>query len=155
MGEPDYTARNKADAAMRAAQKAQSMASSAQKTANSADNRSQRNAREIQEIKRQMATHGTLKLHVEEARLERDVEMFGAMDPYVTIEYRMQRMRTKTHGDAGKTTKWNQCLDIDVKYIDVDTTASLHPRALGQGVGLRVNLDIDPWVVGAGIGYRF
>ncbi len=48
----------------------------------------------------------------------------------------------------------NWFANIDVKYIDIDTTASLHPAAL-PGVGLRVNLDVDPWVVGAGIGYRF
>ncbi len=43
--------------------------------------------------------------------------------------------------------------NIDVKYIDIDTTASLHVKTLGAG--LRVDLDVDPWVVGAGIGYRF
>ena len=43
--------------------------------------------------------------------------------------------------------------NIDVKYIDIDTTASLHVQRLGAG--MRVDLDVDPWVVGAGIGYRF
>ena len=41
--------------------------------------------------------------------------------------------------------------NLDVKYIDIDTTASLE-TALGT---LRVDLDIDPWVVGAGVGMRF
>jgi len=43
--------------------------------------------------------------------------------------------------------------NFDVKYIDMDTTASLHVQRLGAG--LRVNADINPWVIGAGIGYRF
>lgn len=46
--------------------------------------------------------------------------------------------------------------NIDVKYIDIDSTASLliknGPLA---NTGLRVNADINPWVVGAGIGLRF
>ncbi len=47
----------------------------------------------------------------------------------------------------------NWFANIDVKYVDVETTASLLVK--GLGAGLRVDLDIDPWVVGAGIGYRF
>lgn len=47
--------------------------------------------------------------------------------------------------------KW--FVNADVKYIDIETTASLQIKTLGAG--LRVNADINPWVVGAGIGYRF
>ena len=43
-----------------------------------------------------MATSGTLKIMILEARLTRDTEMFGKMDPYVIIETRMQRIRTAT-----------------------------------------------------------
>lgn len=46
--------------------------------------------------------------------------------------------------------------NVDVKYIDLDTTASLliknGPLA---NTGLRVDVDISPWVIGAGIGLRF
>lgn len=42
-------------------------------------------------------------------------------------------------------------LNLDLKYIDVDTTASLDSPA----GNLRVDLDIDPWVVGVGVGMRF
>lgn len=41
--------------------------------------------------------------------------------------------------------------NVDVKYIDIDTTATLQ-TGLGR---LRVNVDVDPFVFGAGIGYRF
>ena len=42
-------------------------------------------------------------------------------------------------------------LNFDVKYIDVDTEASFN-TAFGAG---RVDVDIDPWIVGVGIGMRF
>lgn len=46
--------------------------------------------------------------------------------------------------------------NVDVKYIDIDSTASLLIKngALAN-TGLRVDVDINPWVVGAGIGMRF
>lgn len=47
----------------------------------------------------------------------------------------------------------NWFANVDVKYIDIDTTASLQVQRLGAG--LRVNADIDPWVVGVGVGWRF
>ena len=52
--------------------------------------------------------------------------------------------------------KNNWYFNLDLKYIDIDTTASLLIKngALG-GTGLRVDANIDPFVVGAGIGYRF
>ena len=49
--------------------------------------------------------------------------------------------------------KNNWFANFDVKYIDIDTTASLFLKNVGAGV--RVDVDVDPWVVGAGIGYRF
>lgn len=52
--------------------------------------------------------------------------------------------------------KDNWFLNFDVKYVDIDTSASLLIKngALA-GNSLRVDLDVDPFVVGAGIGYRF
>ncbi|MCG8324133.1 MAG: outer membrane beta-barrel protein [Thiotrichales bacterium] len=54
---------------------------------------------------------------------------------------------------AGVDIDWkdNWFFNLDVKYIDIDTTASLE-----TGLGtLRVDLDVDPVVFGAGIGLRF
>lgn len=42
--------------------------------------------------------------------------------------------------------------NVDVKYIDMDTTAKLN---IGGGNQLAVDVDINPFVVGAGVGYRF
>lgn len=51
--------------------------------------------------------------------------------------------------DIGINDRW--FINVDLKYIDIDSTASL-ATPLGT---LRVNTDIDPYIVGAGIGYRF
>lgn len=60
-------------------------------------------------------------MHILEARLKRDTETFGKMDPYVVINTRMQRCRTKTKDNAGKHPKWQgECMDVDVKYIGDD-----------------------------------
>ena len=50
------------------------------------------------------------------------------------------------------TLKDNWFVNFDLKYIDINTTATLQTGPLGR---LRVNVDIDPFIFGAGIGYRF
>jgi outer membrane protein len=45
--------------------------------------------------------------------------------------------------------------NVDVKYIDIDTTADFSNTALGVGVPVSVDVDIDPWVFGIGIGTTF
>jgi len=68
-----------------------------------------------------MATSGKLRVHMIEAKLKRDTETFGKMDPYIIINTRQQRVRTKTHNNAGKTPKWpGEFMDIDVKYVGDD-----------------------------------
>jgi outer membrane protein len=46
----------------------------------------------------------------------------------------------------------NLFLNLDVKYIDIDTTARLDTTAAGTQ---RVNIDLNPFVFGAGVGMRF
>ena len=68
-----------------------------------------------------MATSGTLKIFIEEAKLERDCDTFGKMDPYVVINTRMQRIRTKTAKGMGKNPNWkDECMEVDVKYVGDD-----------------------------------
>lgn len=43
-------------------------------------------------------------------------------------------------------------VNADVKYIDMDTTATIKTNSLGR---LKVDVDIDPWFYGIGIGRRF
>jgi hypothetical protein len=103
-----------------------------------------------------MATSGKLRVHIIAAKLTRDTETFGKMDPYVIISTRMQRVRTKTAMNQGKTPQWiNEFMDIDVKYIgddmllqvfDEDVTDSDH---IGENniklSSLCVNGGIDEW----------
>lgn len=42
-------------------------------------------------------------------------------------------------------------LNVDVKYVDMDTTARLDTTAIGTQ---RVRIDINPFIVGVGIGFR-
>lgn len=46
----------------------------------------------------------------------------------------------------------NLFLNLDVKYIDIDTTARLDTTAAGTQ---RVRINLDPFVFGAGVGMRF
>ena len=47
-------------------------------------------------------------------------------------------------------------MNFDVKYIDINTSAKLGVNGgANAGTVLNVDVDVDPWVVGAGIGYRF
>lgn len=43
-------------------------------------------------------------------------------------------------------------INADVKYLDIDTTATFGSGALGN---IAVDVDMDPWVFGLGIGKRF
>lgn len=61
-----------------------------------------------------------MKLTIVEARLTRDTEFFGKMDPFAVCEYRQQKFKTKVKQNAGKTPVWNEMFTIDVKYIGDD-----------------------------------
>ena len=80
---------------------------------------------------------------------------YSKMDPYITIETRMQKLKTKTMQGAGKTPKWDQMFDIDVKYIgddmkvqcwDEDVTSSdLIGETTIKLSALCVNGGLDEW----------
>ena len=67
-----------------------------------------------------MSKSGKLTLHVVEARLTRDTEMFGKMDPYVIIKYRTQEWKTGVKDEAGKKPVWNFTCEIKIKSIGED-----------------------------------
>ncbi len=52
------------------------------------------------------------------------------------------------------TLKDDWFVNFDVKYVDIDTTASFSGTALGA-VPLHVDVDVDPILIGIGIGKRF
>ena len=90
-----------------------------------------------------------------EARLTRDTETFGKMDPYVKISTRQQNFKTAVKNGAGKTPMWNQTFNIDVKYIGDDMTVQVYDEDPGSDdiIGeatmklsaLCVNGGIDEW----------
>jgi outer membrane protein len=45
-------------------------------------------------------------------------------------------------------------VNFDVKYIKIDTTAKFRNTAVGGGLA-EVDVDIDPWIIGIGIGTTF
>ena len=48
------------------------------------------------------------------AKLTRDVETFGRMDPYVTCEYLGQKYKTIIHEDGAKNPVWNHTFNIPI-----------------------------------------
>ena len=65
-------------------------------------------------------TSGRLRLHIIEAKLTRDTEVFSKMDPFAKLEVRDQSYKTKVLDGAGKKPKWDEVWDIDVKYVGDD-----------------------------------
>jgi Ca2+-dependent lipid-binding protein len=72
-----------------------------------------------------MATSGTLEVTIVEARLVRDTETFGTQDPYITIEHRMQKFKSKVASDGGKEPKFEETFLFEVKYIGDDFTMKI------------------------------
>ncbi len=59
------------------------------------------------------------------ANLSRDTEVFGNMDPFVTIEYQGMEFKTKTIGNGGKRPQWNETFEIDVFSLSDDIKISI------------------------------
>ena len=60
-------------------------------------------------------TSGVLKMNIVKARLDRDVEMFGKMDPYVLVESKgKQMLKTSVAEDAGKTPEWDETYRLEI-----------------------------------------
>lgn len=55
--------------------------------------------------------------------------------------------------DINLTDNW--LINADVKYIDIDTTVKLRGAATGNAWRTVDSLDINPWVIGIGIGKKF
>ena len=53
-----------------------------------------------------------LRVMVVEARLTRDTETFGKMDPFIEIKHQGKTHSTPAHQDGGKTPKWGHTLEL-------------------------------------------
>ena len=99
-----------------------------------------------------MATAGALALTVIEARLTRDTETFGKMDPYCKISTRQQNFKTAVKNGAGKTPVWNQTFNIDVKYIGDDMTIQCFDEDPGSDDKIgEATVKLSAFCVGNGI----
>ena len=61
---------------------------------------------------------GALTLNIIEAALTRDTEMFGKMDPYVSIKYLKQKVKTPIKDEAGKKPCWDFVIEFFIKDIE-------------------------------------
>lgn len=61
---------------------------------------------------------GTLTIKVIRAKLKRDTEAMGQMDPFVVIQYLKNKFKTEIIKGGGKTPSWNQAFDIDIYSLD-------------------------------------
>jgi hypothetical protein len=53
---------------------------------------------------------GILRISPLTAKLFRDTETFGKMDPYVQIKIGDMKLKTKTHDSGGKAPRWSDTL---------------------------------------------
>ena len=53
------------------------------------------------------------------ARLYRDTETFGKMDPYIKFKCGGKKKKTKTHKNGGKTPSWSDSITMDASGPDL------------------------------------
>jgi outer membrane protein len=46
-------------------------------------------------------------------------------------------------------------INAQVRYIDIDTTATVENNAVAQGTRAKVDVDVDPFIYMVGLGYKF
>jgi Ca2+-dependent lipid-binding protein len=63
------------------------------------------------------ALGGVLKILVKKGKLYRDTEAIGKMDPFVEIEYKNKKYRTRVKEEGGKLPVWNQTLEIPLESL--------------------------------------
>ena len=102
------------------------------------------------------AATGIMKIKIVEARLTRDTEFIGKMDPFVVLNYREQQYKTKALQGAGKTPAWkDEEWTVEVKYIGDDVKFTVFDEdvttndTVGSGTvkmsAFAINGGIDEW----------
>ena len=65
---------------------------------------------------------GVLKLNIIEAKLFRDTDTWGKMDPWIQIQTSCnQEVRTRELEGAGQNPKWDETFDLTVQNLQDDT----------------------------------
>ena len=68
---------------------------------------------------------GKMRIDVIEAKLTRDVEVFGTMAPFVKITLLAQVFRTQANTGGGKLPKWNQVKKSHFNFFRILISTSL------------------------------
>ena len=68
---------------------------------------------------------GKMRIDVIEAKLTRDVEVFGTMAPFVKITLLAQVFRTQANTGGGKLPKWNQVKESHFNFFRILISTSL------------------------------
>lgn len=84
------------------------------------------------------------------ARLYRDLDTFGKMDPYVTIQCGGDKAKSKTHNGGGKNPSWKDALSIKAK--DDTMTLTVWDKDVGKDdfVGSTA-IDLNKIQMGGGV----
>ena len=65
-----------------------------------------------------------------QAKLTRDIEIFGKQDPYVTMKYGGIKHRTSVHEGGGMEPVWNNEFDIELGSISDDIMLSVKDKEM-------------------------
>ncbi len=68
---------------------------------------------------------GILTLSVLQAKLHRDTEAIGEMDPFVQINYLGTIYRTKSQKEGGKNPSWNESFDLQIQSMGDEVEISI------------------------------
>ena len=73
-----------------------------------------------------MATSGSLKIVIFEARLTRETDIFSKINTYASLQTGLQTFKTRISQGAGKTPKWDQAFDIDLNNLGNDANVRVY-----------------------------
>ena len=98
---------------------------------------------------------GILTIKVREARLTRDTEFMGKMDPYCTIIHGKNKYKTKVAVKGGKSPKWDNEFQLSVESATEEVTLRVWDQDLttSDAVGfckiklgsLIINCGVNDW----------
>jgi Ca2+-dependent lipid-binding protein len=75
---------------------------------------------------------GRLFLEVTGGRNLKNMELFGKQDPYMKINFKAYKVRTKTHQSGGRTPVWNQTFSFELDGKDPDIMIECYDEDPGK-----------------------
>lgn len=71
-------------------------------------------------MENQNTIKSTVQISIIEAKLLRDTELIGKMDPFVTVRYKKQFFRTRTIDEGGTNPTWSETFVLQLDSDEVD-----------------------------------